>query len=355
MPSVDIAPVRIGDRWVGPGYPAYLVAEIGINHNGNPELARRMLDEAKRVGADAAKLQVYRTEDFLSPDSSLTHEYVEHGSPVVESQYQMFKRCELNDGDIDELAAYAARIGLSIHATPTNPETVSTLAKLGMPVMKNGSDYLTHLPLVRAMGDVGLPAVLSLGMSTVAECDEAVRTFRASGNTQLILLLCTSSYPTQPQDVNLARLPVLAQVFNCLVGFSDHTHGTVAAALAAAMGACWIEKHFTLDKSLPGPDQAFSADPAEFAQLVNAVRHAESLMGNAELAPVGDEARGRTQFRLSCTAARSMSAGDRLEGADIAFQRPGSGIPPSHGYLLHGRTLARNVPRGHTFAIGDFI
>ncbi len=344
--------VRAGTRFIGPGQPAFLVAEIGINHNGDLDLAKATIDAAAGAGADAVKLQNYRTEDFLA-DRSLTYSYVSQGQRIVESQYDMFKRCELTPQMLRELHAYCVARNLIMFSTPTSQAGVDELLALGTVLLKNGSDYLTHLPMVEAMGRSGVPTILSTGMATLAEIDDAVRAFRAAGGSELVLLHCTSSYPTPAADVHLRKIPVLGAAFDCPVGLSDHSTGIVAAVGAVALGACLIEKHFTLDTTLPGPDHAFSADPAEFRRLVEAVRTLEANLGEAAIGPTAAELESRCQYRLSCVAARALPEGHRLTAADVLFRRPGHGIPPKSAYLLTGRVLDRPVAAGHVLELGD--
>jgi N-acetylneuraminate synthase/N,N'-diacetyllegionaminate synthase len=345
--------VNVGGRPVGDGAPCFLVAELGINHNGDLDLALRSLDAAAEAGADAVKLQNYRTEDFV-PDRSLTYEYVSGGRRVVESQYEMFKRCELSAADLTALKARADKHGLVLFSTPTSAATLADLVSLGVPVLKNGSDFLGHLPLVRAMGATGLPTILSTGMATLAEIDESVRAFRETGNDQLILLHCTSSYPTPAEDVHLRKIPALAAAFGCPVGLSDHTLGVVAALGAVALGACCLEKHFTLGRDLPGPDHRMSSDPAEFRALADGVRALERSLGDGRIGPTPSEAKARVEYRLSCVAARELPRGHVLAAADVAFRRPGHGVPPAQAGFVIGRRLARNVTAHHVFAPGDF-
>ena len=205
------------------------------------------------------------------------------------------------------------------------------------------------------MAGTGLPVILSTGMATLSEIDEAVRVFRRAGGKDLILLHCTSSYPTPDRDVNLRRIPSLARVFDCPAGFSDHTKGVVAAVGAVALGACFIEKHFTLDKGLPGPDHRFSADPGEMKELVSAVRTLERQMGATAIGSTGSEREGRKNFRLSCVAAADLPAGHVLKNGDIVFRRPGTGVPPKAREWLSGRRLSRAVRKGHPFVPGDVL
>jgi N-acetylneuraminate synthase/N,N'-diacetyllegionaminate synthase len=344
--------IRIDDKTIGPPHASYLVAEIGLNFNGDLGLARETIDAAKASGADAVKFQNYVTEDFIS-DRSLTHEWVENGKAVVRSQYEMFKAYELSEADLSALAGYCRDKGIGFHSTPTNPRGVRLLADLGVGVLKNGSDYLTNLDLVRAMGETGLPTVLSTGMATVGEIDDAVRTFRQTGNAKLILLHCVSNYPCHPKDLNLRRIAALRDSFACPVGLSDHSEGPFAAALAITFGACWIEKHFTLDKSLPGPDHRFSADPPEFKAMAEGVRIAEQALGSPRLGPTASEEKARQGWRLSCVAAQALGAGHCLERPDIAFNRPGTGLPPKGVDWLVGRRIRRSVAKGHVLTPED--
>lgn len=345
--------IDIANRKVGRGHPVFIVAEIGINHNGDMALARESIAAAAEAGADSVKFQNYRTEDFVS-DRSLMFEYTSQGEKVVEPQYDMFKRCELDCDQLAMLKEEADRHGLDFHSTPTSVEGIHDLQAIGCHLLKNGSDYLTHLDLIRSMGETGMATVLSTGMATLKEIDEGVRAFRETGNEKLILLHCTSSYPTPPEEVNLARLPVLADAFDVPVGLSDHTAGTTAATGAACMGSCWIEKHFTLDRNLPGPDHWFSMDPDELRTLVGEVRAAEKMVGSTRIGPTESEALGRRDFRLSCVAFDDFSAGHVLTLKDIAFRRPGTGVEPAQAPLLVGHKLGSAVGRGHVFTLDDF-
>jgi N,N'-diacetyllegionaminate synthase len=345
--------LRIGKRLVGEAQPCFLAAEVGINHNGDMDLAHRSIDAAVEAGADAVKFQNYHTEDFLS-DRTLTHEYVSQGKTVVESQFDMFKRCELAPEKLRELHEHCNQRSVIFFSTPTSETGIQELIEIGVPLLKNGSDYLVNLPLIRAMARTGLPAVISTGMATLDDVKDAVEAFRGAGGKDLILLHCTSSYPTPPEDVHLRKIGAFSAAFDCAVGLSDHTEGNVAAIGSVALGACMIEKHFTLDKNLPGPDHRFSADPMEFRTLVESVRSMEKSLGSAELKPSASEQLGRSDYRLSCVAARELPAGRCLVASDIAFRRPGFGFPPKQLDTLIARELVRTVPPGHVFLPEDF-
>ena len=323
-----------------------LIAEIGINHNGDMHLAEEMIRAAAKAGADAVKFQNYRTEDFLS-DDSLTYTYRSQGIEVTESQFAMFKRCELSDDDLVRLKRCCDEAGVLFFSTPTSNEGVDVLATIGTSWLKNGSDYLGHLPLIRHMARSGIPTILSTGMATEEEVASAVSSFRDAGGRELVLLACTSAYPTPLDCVNLRRITTLAQKFKCPSGFSDHTNGWEAAVAAVSVGACMVEKHFTTDRNLPGPDQWFSSTPEEFSELVLRVRRAEAMIGDGQIAPTRSEQEARELFRLSCVAKNDLPVGHVLSEADITFRRPAAGLPPGDIHLLIGRALVADVSRGY--------
>lgn len=277
-----------------------VIAETGLNHNGDVETAHRMIDAIAAAGADAAKFQCYRTEDFVT-NHFLTYK--------GRSQWEMFKRCELPDEAWPELQSHCNEAGVVFFATPTSVEKLDLLAGLGVPLLKNGSDYLGHLPLIRAMAHTGIKTILSCGMATAGEITEAVNAFEGErGHGELMLMHCTSVYPTEPADVNLRRIPQLRNRFGIPIGFSDHTAGAeVTAAIGAtALGAAMIEKHFTLDRGADGPDHAFSADPFNLRVLVNAVRWTEPMLGSVSIGPTDSEQTSRRNFRVTYSPADGL-------------------------------------------------
>lgn len=348
------ANVTIGDREIGQNRPCYVLAEIGINHNGDMDLAAKAIVAAARAGADGVKFQNFKTEDFIS-DRSLTYEYVSRGQKVVEAQYDMFKRVELAAEQLTELAQECRRNGVDFISTPTSPSGVDDLVRARAAAVKNGSDYLSHLPLIRYMAQTGLTTIISTGMATLAEVDEAVAAFRDGGGRSLVLLHCVSVYPCPADQLNLARIGTLSKTFGCPIGFSDHSIGVVGAAIAVSLGACMVEKHFTVDRDLPGPDHAMSSTPDELAQLVRAVREAEVVLGSAQITPTSVEQASKQSYRLSCVAARPLASGHVLEADDIAYRRPGSGLRPALAHQLVGRQLCAAVAAGHVFTSADFI
>lgn len=311
-----------------------------------------MIDAAKASGADAVKFQNYRTEDFLS-DRTLTYDYVSQGKKVTESQWDMFKRYELDRAAVMAIARHCRDSGILFSSTPTSVKGVAELREAGAAFLKNGSDFLMHLPLIAAMAQTGLPTVISTGMAMQDDVDDAVSAYRAAGGREMVLLHCVSAYPAPLDAMNLRRMQALAGTYDCPVGLSDHSEGVAAAAAAVAMGACIVEKHFTLDRNLPGPDHHFSSDPAELAALVRAVRDAESMLGGVSIVPSKAETKARDGYRLSCVAARDLPAGATVTAADVQFRRPGTGLPPKAMAQLIGRKLSRTRKAGEPFGADD--
>lgn len=344
--------INLGLKKIGVGHPTYIVAEIGINHNGDMDLAKKTILEAKKAGADAVKFQNYKTEDFV-PTKNIDYEYTSQGKIVKEFQYDMFKRYELSDEQLMDLKAFCDANHIDFHSTPTNFQGVDLLKKIGVAVLKNGSDYLTNLDLVYYMGKSGLPTVLSTGMALIGEIDDAVNTFRGTGNNSLILLHCTSRYPTPAEDIHLKKIKTLRDAFGVIAGFSDHSEGDWAAVGSITYDAAWIEKHFTLDKNLPGPDHRFSSDAQEFSQMVEGIRYMEKAIGKAQLGPTELEYSSRESFRLSCCAARDLDRGQIITEGDISFFRPGNGILPKNKSLLLGKKINSSLKRGSLISLKD--
>jgi N-acetylneuraminate synthase/N,N'-diacetyllegionaminate synthase len=344
--------ITIGKRRIGNGQPCFIVAEIGINHNGDFDLATRTIEAAARAGADAVKFQNYHTEDFLA-DRSLTYTYKSQGREVTESQWDMFARCEPKADWLPRLKRFCDDREIVFFSTPMSEAGVRDLVKAGVLLLKNGSDCLTHLPLLECMGRTGIPTIVSTGMADQQDIDDAVAAVR-KGSSPLILLHCTSAYPTPLQDVNLRRMTSLRERYALPVGFSDHTEGWHAAIQAVTLGACMIEKHFTLDHNLPGPDHWFSSTPAEFAELVLQVRAGEQRLGRADILPAGAEKAGRQEYRLSAAPVVDLNAGTILAANLIRFQRPGTGILARDLEKYVGRRLLHPVSKGTPLQPADF-
>lgn len=346
--------IKIGNKFIGDNQKVYVVAEIGINHNGDMKLAKEMISAAKLSGADAVKFQNYFVEDFII-DRSIKYTYKSRGENITESQFDMFKRYELSFEQLKELKSFSDDIKIDFFSTPTSKMGIEHLKKLGVKILKNGSDFLQNLELIYAMAETGLPIILSTGMASLAQIDDAVRCFESAGGRDLVILHCISQYPTPKEFVNLKKINSLKSAFQYPVGFSDHTSGIVASIGAVTLGACFIEKHFTLSQDLPGPDHRFSSDPKEFKDLVNGIRYIESALGESKLGSGINEKLSSESFTLSCVAKSSFKKGEILSDPDIIFSRPGNGFPPKLKSFLVGKKLTRDKLQGSKFEFDDFI
>lgn len=347
-----LARVTIGSRLLGAGEPALIVAELGVNHDGDAAQARAMVAAAAAAGAEAVKVQTFRTEEFLS-DRTLTYTYRRGDTEVTESMYSMFKRLELPLPALRDLQDEARARGVLFLSTPCDVESLRALLALGVPAVKISSEDLINVAFLEEVAQAPVPVILSTGMADEAEIALALDIFRRAGKRDVVLLHCTAVYPAPDGEVNLARLTALRERFGILTGFSDHTFDAGAAAGAAVLGAVLIEKHFTLDRARTGPDHAFSATPDILRATVAAVRRAEEQRGSGALQPSPGEQRLRHEFRRSIVAARDLPAGTVLTAADLAYQRPGDGLKPYERGRVLGRALHRARLAGEQIREGD--
>jgi len=336
--------VAIAGRKIGPGEPAYLVAEAGVNHNGDLATAERMIDAAKSAAADAIKFQSFQAAEMCDMELTETKD-VEGVTGGTKSSYEMYKSLELSPEAHQRLFARAREVGLPLFTSVFDLGMVERLDALGTPAFKISSSDVTHLPLIRAAAATGRPIIISTGLSTESEVGEAVACCREAGNNEIILLQCTALYPPPDDEVNLNAIGGLRQAFDVPVGFSDHTLGIEVPIAAVAMGACVIEKHFTLDNGMPGPDQKLSTDPEAFAGLVAAVRRVERARGAAAKAPTAGEQALLTDSRRGLFAACDIAAGKVVAEAMIRILKPATGIEPKSLHAVIGRTAKRDIKR----------
>jgi N,N'-diacetyllegionaminate synthase len=349
----QVTPYRIAGRSIGPEHPPYCIAEVGINHNGELPLALRMIDAAKAAGADAVKFQTFKAEEFCG-DADQTFTYKSQGKSVTESMLRMFQRYEFPPETWQVIKAHCDAVGITFFSTPQNTSDLALLQEVGVPAIKVGSDDFTNLPLLRGFATAGLPLILSCGMSDLAEVHQALDAVGWFEGRPVALLLCTSQYPTPPEDVNIAKLTTLQQAFpQLLVGFSDHTQGALAAALAVSRGARIFEKHFTLDHELPGPDHWFSEEPSGLAEWIATIRGANVLLGSPYLRPTKAEQEMRLVARRSVVALRNITQGDVLDKTNVGLRRPGSGLPPDMIGRVLGLLATRDIKRGERLTLGD--
>lgn len=321
----------------------YVIAEAGVNHNGSEARAVKMVEVAAGAGADAVKFQTFRTDRLVKPKAG-TAEY-QRRATGSDNQYEMLKDLELSEEAHERLIERCLDLDIDFLSTPFDEESVDFLVSRGMKKIKIPSGEVTNLPLLRHIAAKSLPMILSTGMADLGEVEEAVETIRSvSGDmVDLVLLHCTSSYPTELEDVNLRAMVTMRDHFELRVGYSDHTLGTVVPAAAVAMGATVIEKHFTLDRELPGPDHRMSLTPEEVSQMIDNIRIVETIMGTGEKKPRASEIAVREVVRRSVTLRRPVRKGSVLTEEDVLLLRPGNGIPPAAIGDVVGRQAARDL------------
>jgi N-acetylneuraminate synthase/N,N'-diacetyllegionaminate synthase len=333
--------IKIRNRKVGNNQPVFIIAEAGVNHNGSLKLAKRMIDSAKNCGVDAVKFQTFKTEEVVTRDAPKA-EYQKASAPA-ESQFEMIKKLELSEPAFRELSDYCRKKKIIFLSTPFDFQSARFLYKLGVPAFKIGSGELTNIPLLLQIAQYGKAVILSTGMSDLKEVKDAVRVIYSTKNKKLILLHCTSNYPAKFEDINLRAMDTLKKKFNVPIGYSDHTKGIEVAIAAVAMGACVIEKHFTLDNNLPGPDHKASITPAELKCMVKSVRNIEKSLGNGIKEIRKSELEIKKVARKSIVASVDIPKGMILSKEMLVIKRPGTGIEPKFLGRIIGKRLKKNI------------
>lgn len=336
---------KIGDRSIGAAHPVFIMAEAGANHNGDLNLARKLVDMAKAAGCDCVKFQTFTASEFcVDPTKQFT--YFSQGKQVTESEYEMFTRLEFSREQWVDLMVYCRAQDIMFLTTVQDPVNLEMMQELGLLAIKVGSDDFDHLPNLRQFADTGLPLILSKGMADEAEVDRVVNDLKAR-TSSLAVLHCVSLYPSEPEHLNLAQIPTLIDRHPDVVwGFSDHSRSTIAPALAVTLGARVIEKHITLDHDLPGPDHWFSMDPAELTEMVAQIRFAEAARGSAAITPHADEIKSKAIMRRRIIARGDLSPGHVLEDADVTFKRAEDGLYVGAWDRIRGCRLSRAVAAG---------
>jgi pseudaminic acid synthase len=337
--------MRIGQRDIGPEYPVYIVAEMSANHNQDFDQAVKILRAAKEAGGDAVKLQTY-TPDTLTINCS--NEYFQIGKGTIwegRHLYDLYGEAYTPWEWQPKLKEIADDLGLALFSSPFDHTAVDFLEKMGVPAFKIASFELVDLPLIRRVAKTGKPVIMSTGMATLAEIDEAVHSAREAGATQIALLKCTSAYPASPEEMNLRTIPHLSAAFQVPVGLSDHTLGIAVSVAAVALGACIVERHFTLSRSIPGPDSSFSLEPGEFKAMVKAIRTTEKAVGKINYEITHEEAASRV-FRRSLFIVKDMQAGEKFTEENVRSIRPGYGLPTRYLGSIIGRKSVKNIKMG---------
>jgi len=348
-----VKPFEINEHKIGPGQPTFVIAEAGVNHDGQLALAKQLVDIALDAGADAVKFQTFRADQVASP-SAVKANYQKQTTSSRESQLAMLRRLELSEEAFRELQNHCRSRGIIFLSTAFDEHSVDFLDGLDVPAFKIPSGEITNAPLLEHIAAKGKPVILSTGMATLGEIDQAMRCLNQSGAPQIALLHCVSEYPADVSRTNLRAMASLSHCFGVPIGLSDHSLGTEISIAAVALGARIIEKHFTSDKSLPGPDHSASLEPSELKILVKAIRNVEVALGDGVKQPTPEELRNASVVRRSLVAAVDLEPGNSLERSMVAFKRPGTGISVQLLPYLLGRTLRRRVEAGAMLALEMF-
>jgi pseudaminic acid synthase len=337
--------IRIKDRVIGPGQPTYIVAELSANHSQDFDQAVKLVTAAKRSGADAVKLQTY-TPDTMTINSDKKCFRISGGTPWDDRNlYDLYREAFTPWDWQPKLKAVAEDLGIDLFSTAFDSSSVDFLERMGVPVHKISSFEIVDTPLIERVARTGKPLIISTGMAAFREIEEAVEAARSAGGEQIALLKCTSAYPALPEEMNLRTIPHLAEAFHLPVGLSDHTLDTAVPVAAVALGACIIEKHFTLSRATPGPDSSFSLEPNEFEAMVDGVRIAEKALGKVKYT-AGPEERRSGNFRRSLFVVRDMKAGERFSEANVRSIRPGHGLAPKYMTKVLGCKAACDIGQG---------
>lgn len=333
-------------------HDTFVIAEAGVNHNGSLKMALDLVAAAKNAGADAVKFQVFSADRLAAP-SAPKAAYQRSTQPGDEYQREMLRQLELTESDFEKLQRRSTELGIEFLASPFDELSADVLARLGLATIKIPSGEITNLPLLRHIGEMKKEVILSTGMSWLGEVETAVRTIQAAGTSAITLLHCVTEYPAPAAQINLRAMRTLREAFGLPVGYSDHSSGIEVAIAAVALGAAVIEKHLTLDTSLPGPDHKASLDPSAFAAMVEALREVGQALGTGRKAPAPCETANIVVARKSIVAARALKVGQVIALGDLAVKRPGSGIPPSALEAVIGRHVARAVAQDQVLAWAD--
>lgn len=338
--------VRIADQPVGEGFPVYIIAEAGSNHNQDFEMAKTLINAAAEAGADAIKFQTFKAKNHYSrytPDFTYLKEQGHY-----QSTYELIHSLEINRDWHIQLMEYAQKCGITFFSSPCDAEAIDQLWQLGVAAFKVASFDLPDVCLIRHMAKYGKPVILSTGMANYTDIQAALQMCYDEGNGKVILLQCTSLYPAPANLSNLSAMITMRQAFGCQVGYSDHTVGDHIAIAAVALGACMIEKHFTLDRKLKGPDHGFSIEPDELAQMIRKIREIESAIGDGvKNGPRQEELEMYQKGRRSLHVRHAVAAGDAVSWENICIKRPGYGIAPLFLEKVAGMIAKKDIPGDH--------
>lgn len=343
---------EIGPYAIGGGAPPFVIAEAGVNHNGDIALARELVDAAAETGAHAVKFQTFKAAHIVTSDAPKAA-YQDNNVGAEISQHDMLQALELSLEAHHELRDRARARDIVFLSSPFDEASVDLLVELGVPALKMPSGELTNLPLLARAAETGLPLIVSTGMASMEEIATACTTIRDAGEPPFALLHCLSSYPADPAETNLHAMKTMAEAFSVPIGYSDHTLGIEVSLAAGALGACIIEKHLTLDRNLPGPDHSASLEPDAFGEMVRGLRTIHRALGDGDKRPMPSEISTKTAARKSLVTSRALSAGTVLADDMLDVRRPGNGYAPDAQAAILGRRLHRDVAAGHVLQPDD--
>lgn len=343
--------ITIDNKHIGPGYPVYIIAEISANHCGDFDLAKKMISEAHKAGADAVKIQTY-TADTITIDCK-SDIFKISGTTLWDDKYlyELYQQSHTPWDWQPDLKKYADKIGITLFSTPFDYTSVDFLESINVSAYKVASFEAVDIPLIEYMASKAKPVIISTGICNKEEIQEAVNACLRAGNKQVILLKCTSSYPAKPEDMNLLTIHDMKNSFNCLVGLSDHTMNIETPIAAVALGACVIEKHFTLDRALGGADADFSLNIEEFSKMVQSVRNTQKLLGQS-CYEINKQSR---KFARSLFVVKNIQKGEVLTAENIRSIRPANGLAPKYLKSVIGKIAAKNLKYGQPLKKDDFI
>ena len=339
--------INIQDRFVGDNHPLFFIAEAGVNHNGSIALGRQLVDIAVEASADAIKFQTFRTENIITRDAPKSTYHVETtGSDSEQTWFELLKTQEMSREMHVELIEYCNDKGIIFLSTPYDEESADMLEDLDVPAFKIASTDTNNIPFLRFIARKGCPMIISTAMATMKEVEDAVAAIRDESLEDITVLQCVGNYPARLSDSNLRVMQTFHKKLKCIVGYSDHTPDLVNPVAATAMGAKIYEKHFTIDKTLPGPDHRMSLDPEELKQTVKAIRDTELALGSSVKQVLEGEKENRVKLRKSIVANTDINKDDIIHKEMISIKRPGSGIPPADMDTIIGKKATNDIPSG---------
>ena len=346
--------IKLNNHIIAKGKPPFIIAEVGINHNGDIKNALKMIDIAKSSAVNAIKFQTFKASELIS-DHNQKYTYKSQGKKVTESMLDMFKRYELDKEDWKKIKKRCDEKKILFLSTPQNKTDLDLLLNLKITAIKVGSDDLTNLPLIKEYSSTGLPLFLSCGMADLSEIYTSLNTIGTFDEYPTVLLHTTSQYPTPEKDVNLLKLKTLQNIFpNIPLGFSDHTQGSLASSLAISFGAVVFEKHFTLDNNLSGPDHWFSENPLGLKQWCKNIKKSYTMLGKSTLKPTKDELKMREIARRSIVTLKEVKKGEKFTKSNLGFKRPGTGLSPNFIDNIINLKSTRKIKKGEKINFGDF-